>query len=83
MDYHCSHCGEDLDGGDIYEHFLAETSNPVKALKIAKEYGWSETNKIRFVKSVMVQPDRDPQFEICPACKQKNPFTPKVPPASG
>ena len=35
MDYHCCHCGEDLDGGDIYEYFLAETANPVKALKIA------------------------------------------------
>ena len=83
MDYHCRHCGADLDGGDIYEHFLLAEGNPIEALRIAKMYGWSETDKRHFKKSVIVQPEGKPQYVECPECKQKDPFTPGGPPAHG
>ncbi len=81
MDYHCRHCNMDLDGGDIYEHFLTETGDPKKALKFAKMYGWSETDKRHFKKSVIVQPEGSPQYVECPGCKQKEPFNPGGPQA--
>ena len=74
MDYTCQHCGINLDAGDIFEHFMLKYRNHAKALKAAKEYGWSETNKIHFDKSVIVQPDNEPQYVICPHCKNQSPF---------
>ena len=50
MDDTCQHCGENLDGGDIYEYFFTRYMNHKKALEAAKGYGWSETNKIHFNK---------------------------------
>lgn len=70
MDYLCQHCSENLDGGDIYEHFL-KSMNHIEALESAKKYGWSETNKIHFTKAIIVQPDSSPQYSICPKCNQK------------
>ena len=81
MDYHCRHCGEDLDGGDIYEVYLAQTGDPKKALAWAKQHGWSETNRLHFRKSVIVQPEKEQQWVECPKCKGKWPFTTVVPPA--
>ena len=75
MDYHCRHCGEDLDGGDIYEVYLAQTGDPKKALAWAKQSGWSETDKRHFKKSVIVQPEGREQWVECPKCKGKWPFT--------
>ena len=74
MDYTCKHCGVNLDDGDIFEHFLVKYMNYTKALNAAKQYGWSETNKIHFNRSVIVQPDNSPQYVICPHCKNKSPF---------
>lgn len=74
MDYTCQHCNMNLDGGDIYEHFLLKYNDKAKALAAANSYGWSETNKIHFNKSIIVQPDRDPQYTICPFCKNREPF---------
>jgi hypothetical protein len=45
-----------------FEHF--------KALAAAKSYGWSETNKIHFSRAIIIQPDREPQYTICPDCKK-------------
>jgi len=74
MEYLCQHCGTNLDGGDIFEHFMLEYKDRVKALASAKAYGWSETDKIHFNRSVIVRPDREPQYEICPDCKKKWPL---------
>ena len=73
MDYSCQHCGENLDAGDIYQHFL-KSMNHTQALESAKGYGWSETNKIHFDRSIIIQPDSSPQYSICPNCKNKDPF---------
>jgi len=71
MDYTCQNCGENLDGGDIFEHFMVKYMNHAKALESAKGYGWSETNRIHFSKAIIVQPDRGEQYSICPSCKGK------------
>ena len=69
--YICKHCGANLDGGDIFEHFMLEYRDHVRALKSAKAYGWREDNRIHFSRFVTVQPDKDPQYEICPECKAR------------
>ena len=74
MDYICQHCRANLDGGDIFEYFLVKYMNRKKALESAKQYGWSETNKLHFNKSIIVQPDTGEQYDICPICKNKYPF---------
>ena len=66
----CPFCKTNLDEGDIFEHFMLKYNNREKALSSAKSYGWSETNKVRFNRSVIVQPDRSPQYTICPDCKK-------------
>ena len=66
----CKHCGVNLDGGDIYEYFFARYLNVEKALESAKKYGWKETDKIRFSNSIIVQPDNDEQYSICPKCNK-------------
>jgi len=68
-DYICKHCNANLDGGDIFEHFMLEYRDHIKALKAARSYGWSSENRIHFSKFIIVQPDKDPQYEICPECK--------------
>lgn len=65
----CKHCDADLDGGDIFQHFLYKYNDREKALESAKRYGWSETNKLRFSSAVIVQPDNKPQYIVCPVCK--------------
>ena len=67
----CPHCNKNLDGGDIYEYFFLEYKDHKKALASAKLYGWSETDKVHFNKSVIVQPDNGPQYMECPCCKNK------------
>ena len=66
----CPYCKANLDEGDIFEHFLLKYNDREKALCSAKRYGWSEINKVRFNRSVIVQPDRLPQYTICPDCKK-------------
>ena len=81
----CPHCKTNLDAGDIFENFLNMFNDSIKALQYAKSYGWKETDKIHFSRSIIVQPDRDPQYITCPDCKQKLPdkfktCTPDTPP---
>ena len=71
--YECRFCKSDLDGGDIFEVFLKQMDRE-KALKSAKAYGWSETNKIHFNKAIIVQPDSETQYIICSYCKNKDPL---------
>jgi len=81
MDYHCQHCGVDLDAGDVYQVIMEKFCyTPDQALIAARAYGWSETNKIHFLKSIIVQPDREPQYEECPSCKGKWPIKQPDPP---
>ena len=74
----CPHCNANLDAGDIYEHFFNLYNDHKNALESARGYGWKETNKIRFNRSIIVQPDRDLQYMICPDCKQKLPEVSKT-----
>lgn len=66
----CKHCKSDLDGGDIYQHFLLKYNDKKEALETAKRYGWSETNKLRFSSAVIVQPVDGPKYIVCPVCKE-------------
>ena len=70
MEYLCQHCGANLDEGDIFEHFMLKYNDRVKALASATSYGWSETDRIHFTRVIIVQPDREPQYETCPDCKK-------------
>lgn len=74
MDYICQHCGANLDEGDILEYFLLEYGNVLKAREKAAQYGWTETNKKHFNRTVIVQPDRGLQYSICPDCENKDPL---------
>ena len=74
MEYICQHCHANLDEGDIFEHFFLEYNNYEKALNEAKQYGWSETNKIHFNRSVIIQSEYCEQFVICPDCENIEPF---------
>jgi hypothetical protein len=76
----CQTCNEDLDGGDVYEHYLAVTGNPKKAMKYAKLHGWSESDPIRFSRAVIVQPEGKPQYMECPMCL--TPIAPQEPGSS-
>jgi len=42
-----------------------------KAMEAALLYGWSETEKKHFNRSIIVQPE---QYTICPDCKKKDPL---------
>jgi hypothetical protein len=67
----CVHCGANLDRGDVLEHYLrAHSGDVMKATTAASAYGWSETSRIRFSRSVIVQPETGPQFVQCPECKR-------------
>jgi hypothetical protein len=67
----CLHCGAKLDRGDVLEHFLrAYAGNVQRAAEAASSYGWSETNRVRFNRAVIVQPENGHQFVQCPECKQ-------------
>jgi hypothetical protein len=75
MDYTCQHCNANLDCGDVFEYYLIVYShNQKKALESAIGHGWSETNKLHFNRSVIVQTNRGKQWVECPDCKQKEPF---------
>ena len=72
--YLCQHCYSNLDKGDIFEHFMSQYNDSRKAMKSAVTYGWSETDKKHFNRSIIVQPDNLPQYTICPDCKKTDPF---------
>lgn len=74
--YHCKHCDANLDKGDIYQHFRNKypQKSDEEIRKIAGRYGWSETNKLHFLASVIVQPEGYTQYNMCPACKGKEPL---------
>jgi hypothetical protein len=76
-DYTCKHCGANLDEGDILEHVLLEYGDQAKARETAARYGWTETNKLHFNRSTIIQPDIYLQYTVCPDCNQKYPLPQK------
>lgn len=74
MEYICQHCNSNLDEGDIFEYFLLEYGDKIKAREIAIQYGWTETNKIHFNRSIIMQPNIGLQYTICPDCNKKDPL---------
>jgi DNA-directed RNA polymerase subunit RPC12/RpoP len=72
MDYTCRHCSSNLDAGDVFEHFL-NLYKPEKAIRIAKQYGWTPFNKIHFDRSIILQGEGD-QYTICPDCGERDPL---------
>ena len=67
----CLRCGANLDRGDVLEHFLrAYPCDVQRAAEAASAYGWSETNRVRFNRAVIAQPENGHQFVQCPECKQ-------------
>lgn len=74
MEYTCQHCRADLDEGDILEHFLLEYRDYTKARETAGLYGWTETNKIHFNRSIIIQRNKGSQYTICPDCNKKYPL---------
>jgi hypothetical protein len=75
----CVHCGADLDRGDVLEHYIRAYAGDVRrAAQAASAYGWSETNRVRFTRSVIAQPEHGPQFVQCPECKNTLPTEPRV-----
>ena len=78
MEYTCQHCRANLDEGDILEHFLLKYGDYTKAKEIAGLYGWTETNKIRFNRSIIMQPKKGSQYIICPDCEKTDPLSQKI-----
>ncbi len=74
MEYICQHCGANLDDGDIFEFFFLQYNDREKALEVARQHGWSETNKIHFNRSIIIQTEGCPQYDICPDCDMAEPF---------
>lgn len=77
MEYTCQHCSADLDEGDILEHFLLKYGDYIKARETARLYGWTETNKIHFNRTIVMQPKKGSQYTICPDCKKPDPLPTK------
>jgi hypothetical protein len=69
----CSHCGFDLDDGDVFTKLRSlsvykdKSDNDVEV--IALSYGWTPQNKKRLTKKIVVQPMDEPQYTMCPECK--------------
>jgi hypothetical protein len=73
--YACVHCGADLDRGDALAHFVRLYAGDVqKATRSASAYGWSESSRVHFTRSVIVQPAHGPQYVRCPDCMAPDPF---------
>lgn len=69
----CPKCGTNLIKGDVYD--VLKKNNPhtpdSKILEWAKQYGWSEDNKVSFKREIAItsrELDRVTEYE-CPDCK--------------
>ena len=71
MEYMCQHCRANLDEGDILEHFLLKYGDYTKAKEIAGLYGWTETNKIRFNRSIIMQPKKGSHILYVPIVEKQ------------
>jgi len=68
----CRYCNYDLDDGDIYEKLskdvLYKYHTKEDLLKVAQRYGWSEENKLRFTKEVIIQFKTKQNLKVCLKC---------------
>jgi hypothetical protein len=82
MEYTCQHCSANLDEGDILEHFVIKYGSSLgvldKARDTARLYGWTETNKLHFLRTILIQPKKGSQYIICPDCKKQDPLPTKT-----
>lgn len=71
----CRYCTETLDGGDVFEVLRERYPDRTDAQieRDARQYGWTKEDPIHFSHEVIIQPDKEPQFTICPACNGINP----------
>ena len=74
MDNYCQHCGAFLKSWDIYEFFYKYYMDKKCALKAAKQYGWSTTNRLCFINKITYHPENESPYDICLYCKWKDPF---------
>ena len=69
----CSHCGFDLDDGDIYmklrdmNEYKNISDNEIEV--IALYYGWTPQHKKRFTKKVVLRLSGGHQYSMCPQCR--------------
>lgn len=69
----CKYCNFNLDIGDIYEVLRASENymNDDKAYEAALMYGWSENNKKRFDKSLLIKDENGNLYATCPNCDSR------------
>lgn len=69
----CKYCNFNLDVGDIYEVLRASGNymNDDKVYEAALMYGWTEKNKKRFDKSLLVKDENDNVYPTCPNCESR------------
>jgi len=67
---YCPHCGSDLDGGSIWEHFYHQTDSEIDADRIASQYGATRT-KGKWGREIGIydlEKDRTVSYQ-CPDCE--------------
>jgi hypothetical protein len=72
----CRYCGDNLDGGDIYEVLKRAGiySTEENLLVAVMSYGWRHHNRLRFCREIIIQGNSRDQYTICPACKGIKPL---------
>jgi ribosomal protein L37AE/L43A len=74
----CPKCNANWDGGDIYEVLFKRTKDsedcyigyePEQIELIAKEYGWTKENPVRFQRLITVKRRNGSNCWQCPDCK--------------
>jgi hypothetical protein len=74
----CPHCDADWDAGDVYEVLFKQTKDPEDCYVgyepeqielIAKHYGWTKENPVRFQRLITVKRNRGSNCWQCPDCK--------------
>lgn len=71
----CKNCGYDLNGERVYDHFLKEYGDPLKALSVSSMYGCRKGHG-RFGKATLVKRYDEEYSElpskwICPECRKE------------
>ena len=69
---YCPNCNTDLDGGLIFETFMAKYNDRAKALEVAEMYGATETNGQwgREIALYDINKDRTTAYR-CPDCNHE------------
>jgi hypothetical protein len=77
----CRYCGDNLDGGDIYEVLKRSGiyTTEENLLVAAMSYGWRPYIRLRFCREIVIQGHTREQYTICPACKGIKPLQHSAP----